>query len=212
MLKTTVVDYGVGNLFSVKAALMHCGVNEVIFAKTEDQILNADRLVLPGVGAFFDGMRGLQKRELVGPIKDFVKTGRPLMGICLGMQMLGTQSEEFGTHQGLNLIPGKVIKISQGNNECSRKVPFVGWAEINICKYNGLQPSILKEVQDKSAVYLVHSYHFVAEREEDILANYDYKDLSVCAAVQNENVIGFQFHPEKSSKVGLKILKTFLNT
>ena len=212
MLTTTVVDYGVGNLFSVRAALLNCGVDKVIFTKKEEEILKAERLILPGVGAFLDGMNGLKTENLVGPIKDFVKTGKPLMGICLGMQMLGSHSEEFGTHEGINLIPGKVIKISQGSKDHPRKVPFVGWAEINISKSGEFQSNILSKIPDKSAVYLVHSYHFVPEREENILAYYDYQNLKVCAAIQHENIIGFQFHPEKSSKIGLHIIKNFLHS
>lgn len=212
MLTTTVVDYGVGNLFSVSAALKHCGVDKVIFAKDKEEILKAEKLILPGVGAFSDGMNGLESEYLIEPIKDFVKTGKPLMGICLGMQMLGTQSEEFGIHQGLDLIPGKVIKISQGSNDYRRKVPFVGWAELKKSKSGKLKGNILSQTPENSAVYLVHSYHFVAERAEDIIAYYDYQDLKVCAAVQHENIIGFQFHPEKSSNIGLNILNSFLHS
>tara|TARA_Y100001935_G_C17297060_1_gene506746 strand:+ start:770 stop:1408 length:639 start_codon:yes stop_codon:yes gene_type:complete len=212
MLTTTVVDYGVGNLFSVKAALQHCGVDKVIFAKDEEEILKAEKLILPGVGAFSDAMNGLKSEDLIRPIKDFVKTGKPLMGICLGMQMLGTQSEEFGIHQGLDFIPGKVIKIPQGSNECQRKVPFVGWAELNTSKSGRFKSNILSQLPDNSAVYLVHSYQFVAEKEEDVIAYYDYQDLKVCAAIQHENIIGFQFHPEKSSNVGLNILNSFLHS
>jgi len=213
MLTATVVDYGVGNLLSVRAALEHCGVDKVIFAKTASEIIEADRLILPGVGAFLDGMNGLRDRSLIDPIMTYVRTGKPLMGICLGMQMLGSESNEFGIHEGLNLIPGRVIKMaSHDNNGTRRKVPFVGWAELNINRSIEFQSSILSDLSNQSAVYLVHSYHFVADNESNVLANYDYDGLQVCAAIQYENIIGLQFHPEKSSLVGLDILKSFLST
>ena len=212
MLTVTVVDYGIGNLFSVRAALEYCGVDKVIFAKTESEIINADRLILPGVGAFMDGMNGLREMSLIDPITRYVETGNPLLGICLGMQMFGTQSEEFGLHGGLNLIPGKVIKISSEDiSGYSRKVPFVGWAELHFNASDKFKPNILTDLSDQSAVYLVHSYHFVAENENHTLAHYDYYGLKVCAAIQHENIIGLQFHPEKSSKVGLGILRNFLS-
>lgn len=212
MSTATVVDYGVGNLFSVKAALENCGVDKVIFATSESEIIDADRLILPGVGAFLNGMNGLRRSNLIEPIMSFIKTGRPLLGICLGMQMLGTESEEFGTYEGLNLIPGRVIKIPSGDGSGpSRKVPFVGWSEININRSERFQPNILSTIPDKSAIYLVHSYHFIPDSEENILAYYEYDGLKVCAAIQYENIIGLQFHPEKSALVGLKILKSFLS-
>ena len=212
-MKASIIVYGVGNLFSVHAALRKCGVDEVIFAKTAEEILNADRLILPGVGAFSDGMKGLRDGNLIDPLTEFVNTGKPLMGICLGMQMLGSESEEFGIFEGLNLIPGKVKKIpSSGPSNVIRKVPFVGWAELNINTSDKFEPNILGKTANKSAVYLVHSYQFVPDNDSNILAFYDYNGLEVCAAVQSGNVIGFQFHPEKSSKIGLSIIENFLSS
>ena len=212
MIAATIVDFGVGNLFSVQKALEKCGFDRIIIANTEAQITRADRLILPGVGAFSNGMAGLADINCIEPIVEYVKSGKPLLGICLGMQMLGTESHEFGVHTGLNLIPGKAIKIpTKDPNGASRKVPFVGWAELQLNKSYIGNSNILGNIVDNSPVYLVHSYQFVAENEKDIVAYYEYCNLKIAAAIQHENIIGLQFHPEKSSRVGLEILEHFIS-
>ena len=212
MLTATIVDYGVGNLFSVRSALEKCGVDKVIFAKTASQIIEADRLILPGVGAFSNGMNSLAEMGLIDPIREYVKLGRPLMGICLGMQMLGTESSEFGKHAGLDLIPGNILKIpSEDANGNKRKVPFVGWAELDLKIANPHYSNLFSDMPSNASVYLVHSYQFVAENQNDVVAQYAYSGINVTAAIQNENIFGLQFHPEKSSKIGLQIIKKFIS-
>lgn len=212
MLTTTIVDYGIGNLFSVRSALEKCGVDKVIFAKTASQIAEADRLILPGVGAFSNGMASLADMGLIDPIREYVKLGRPLMGICLGMQMLGTESSEFGKHAGLDLISGNIVKIPSGDaNGNQRKVPFVGWAELHLKMTDHHQANLLSDMSHNASVYLVHSYHFCATDEKNVMAFYEYNGIQISAAIQHDNIIGFQFHPEKSSRVGLEMLQRFIN-
>lgn len=212
MISATILDFGVGNLFSVQKALEKSGFEKVIIASDESQIKNADRLILPGVGAFSNGMKGIHDINCIDPIKDFAKSGKPILGICLGMQMLGTQSHEFGINNGLNLIPGQIIKIpSEDSDGIKRRVPFVGWTELKINESYGGNTSILDKSTPNSSVYLVHSYQFVTEEEKDALAFYEYNGINITAAIQHENIIGLQFHPEKSSEVGLKILNHFSN-
>lgn len=211
MNSVTIVDFGIGNLFSVGKAFEKCGCDQIIIANTESQITKADRLVLPGVGAFSNGMKGLAGIKCIEPIFEYVKSGNPLLGICLGMQMLGTKSYEFGVHKGLNLIPGKVLKIpTRDENGFSRKVPIVGWSELQLKNFGSSKLNIMRNTEDGSAVYFVHSYQFVTESEIDTVAYYEANNLKITAAIQYENIIGLQFHPEKSSHVGLSILKNFI--
>lgn len=211
MLTATIIDYGVGNLFSVSKALEKCGIGKVVFAKTASQIAQADRLILPGVGAFSNGMSSLENMNLVEPIKEYLKLGRPFMGICLGMQMLGTKSSEFGNHKGLNLIRGSVVKIpSLDSNGSGRKVPFVGWAELDFKMEPRHQSNLFSAIPYDASVYLVHSYQFVAEDPSDVTAYYHYNGIKITAAIQYENIFGVQFHPEKSSGIGLRLLKNFI--
>ena len=212
MKQISIVDYGLGNLFSVKQALEFCSENKnnnVVITSSTKVIEDSDYLVLPGVGAFENAMNAILSRELKDPIVNFACSGKPLLGICLGMQILGTFSEEFGSHKGLNLIPGRVSHIGEANKDGSlRKVPSIGWKSLNIDK--SLIDNALYE-HDTKSVYFVHSYHFVPENSKHLIASYDYGDAKISAAVQKNNIIGYQFHPEKSSHNGIKILKSFLN-
>lgn len=206
---TTVVDYGSGNLLSVQRALEHVGA-VVARAQTPEAILSAERLVLPGVGAFPDGIDGLRTAGLTDPIIEFARSGRPLLGICLGMQMLATVSEEFGVHLGLDLIPGRVVAMpTTTSNGFALKRPHIGWADLHLAPGRSLRTS--EGILDGDAVYLVHSFHFEPERDADRLACCIYGGHEVTAAVQFENILGFQFHPEKSGTTGLRILSAFLN-
>ena len=208
--KVTVVDYGTGNLYSVGRALEYCGAS-VELASSGAQINNAAALLLPGVGAFADGMKGLRERGLADAIVQYAKTKRPLLGICLGMQMLASCSEEFGMHSGLGLIPGRVIAVPSVSTEgLVQKVPHVGWSDLRIESYSNWPISPLRELPPTASVYLVHSYHFVADYKEHLLATFDYGGHRLAAAVRKENILGFQFHPEKSGVVGLTILRNFL--
>ncbi len=207
----TVVDYGVGNLFSVCRSLEYCGCDNVLVSSLPEHIETAEKLVLPGVGAFEDGMRGLRDRGLVDPIVRYARSGRPLLGICLGMQMLATESEEFGMHTGLNLIPGRVIPIPRRNTDGSRmKVPFVGWTPISTSANSG-QGSLLEFHDAESSIYLVHSFHVVPADPQHVLATYLFGSHPVTAAIRRGNVTGVQFHPEKSGAVGLKIMSRFID-
>lgn len=209
-LDVVIVDYGIGNLCSVRRALEHCGAHAII---TDDPniIMDAPRLVLPGVGAFEVGMRGLIERGLDFVLREFAQSGKPLLGICLGMQMLTNESEEFGLHTGLCLIPGRVVPIPRTTvEEKKHKIPHIGWAELLKPKHiNGWDDSILAATTPGDSVYLVHSYS-VETDEEYQLASYEYNSRVISAAIRKGNIYGTQFHPEKSAVVGLKILKQFL--
>lgn len=209
-VSVTVIDYGSGNLLSVTRALEHCGAR-VELSDDPARIAGADRLVLPGVGAFAAGMSGLASAGLVDPIRTFASSGRPLMGICLGMQMLATSSEEFGANEGLGLIPGRVVSIpGRTVNDEPHKIPHIGWADLVLNP--GRDSADTAGIVDGEAVYLVHSYQFEPEAAAHRLADCIYGGLRIAAAVRADNITGFQFHPEKSGKVGLGILDAFLRT
>ncbi len=209
----TIVDYGVGNLYSVRRALEFCGCNNIVISALPEDIRASGRLILPGVGAFEDGMRGLRERGLVDPIVQYALTGRPLLGICLGMQMLATVSDEFGAHTGLNLIPGKVLRIpSVATDGTPIKVPSIGWTSIRADNPLTRQGSCLESHPDDGAVYLVHSYHVLPDDPARLLADYDFGGHRITAAIRNGNITGLQFHPEKSGKVGLDVLRKFLDS
>ena len=214
MKQISIVDYGLGNLLSVKQALEFCSDDKdknVVITSSPTIIQDSDYLVLPGVGAFENAMQAILSRDLEVPIKNFASTGKPLLGICLGMQILGTCSEEFGQHDGLNLIPGKVSHIGETNTDGSaRKVPSIGWKSLNINSNTSTSNNSLSSYEAKS-VYFVHSFHFIPENKSHLIASYDYGGTEISAAVQKDNIIGYQFHPEKSSETGLKILKSFLD-
>lgn len=213
MAKTiTVVDYGLGNIFSVSRALEHLGFSVQLTDQPSD-VINASYLVLPGVGAFDNGMQGLKRRNLIDPICDYAASGRPLLGICLGMQLLFTSSSEFGEHKGLGIIPGKVVPIAENDTEGSPvKIPHMGWSPL--CRSNNIASwdrAIMNGIAENSAVYFVHSYYAVPEKEEHRLAVTYYGGHPITAAVQNNKVIGCQFHPEKSGSTGLRLIQNFVN-
>jgi len=207
----TIVDYGVGNISSVSRAIEHFGA-EALLTSNPEEVMRATCLVLPGVGAFSNGMQGLRERGLIDPLRAYAASGRPLLGICLGMQMLLTASEEFGEHEGLGLIPGRVLPVAAKNGQdISLKVPHIGWSGL---KMPPLRPTwdgtILEEVSVGSSVYFVHSFMVVPTHEEHRLADTMYGDCRISAAIQMGNVTGCQFHPEKSAAVGLHVIKNFL--
>lgn len=207
----TVVDYGIGNLYSVQRALETCGA-QVRLASDAAQVAGAERLVLPGVGAFADGMRGLRERGLADVLKQYAVSGRPLLGICLGMQMLASVSEEFGEHEGLGIVPGRVVAVSRTNVTGQlQKTPHIGWTPLlkprNGC---GWERSMLDGTPEGTAVYLVHSFAVVPDDDGHRLADCDYGGHRLCAALRNGNVFGAQFHPEKSGPAGLAMLARFL--
>jgi len=211
MTRVSIVDYGMGNLFSVSRALEHCGATPVLVSKPAD-IENAQHLVLPGVGAFADGMAGLRALNLIEPLQRYAASQRPFLGICLGMQMMMDWSEEFGRHEGLGIIAGGVIPVSPRDAAgAPHKVPLIGWSSLEIPSHrNGWDGTVLHATKPGAATYFVHSFMAAPEQETDLLANTDYGGVKVCAAVSRGQISGCQFHPEKSGEVGLGILKAFL--
>ena len=209
----TVVDYGIGNLLSVTRAVERCGGKPVLSGDPK-AVAAAETLILPGVGAFADGMAGLRQRDLVEAVHAFVATGRPMLGICLGMQMLLEESTEFGISDGLGSIGGRVTEIpGVGTDGAAHKVPHIGWAEIRPPEGRAADwwaGSILDGLEPGSAVYFVHSFTAWPSDEANRLADADYDGCRLSAAVRRDNVYGTQFHPEKSGPTGLRILDTFL--
>lgn len=211
-MHVVVVDYGLGNLQSVSRALERCGAT-VTLSSDAFEIEQASRVVLPGVGAFAAGMRGLHERGLVEPLRRFAASGRPLLGICLGMQLLATTSEEFGEHEGLQIIPGHVQPIPGQSIEGGQlRVPSVGWRELVRPGDQDWSGTPLRAVNGDSEVYLVHSFHMVPEHQSNHLADYLHGGHKITAAIKAGAVIGFQFHPEKSGELGLTILREFLES
>lgn len=211
MKKVTIIDYGLSNLLSVQHAFAHFGA-ETLVTGDPAAVLAADALVLPGVGAFKDGMAGLEKLGLIEPIRRKAAAGTPLLGICLGMQMLFDESEEFGLHKGLGLIPGRVVKIPDTDaNGKPQRVPHISW--------NPLYPAggradfagtVLAGVKPGEECYFIHSYEAKPAAEADRLADTVYGGRKICAAAGHGSVVGCQFHPEKSGEVGLRIIQEYL--
>ncbi|KUJ71620.1 imidazole glycerol phosphate synthase subunit HisH [Thiomicrospira sp. WB1] len=208
MSQVTIIDYGAGNLLNVQRAFEHCGA-EVAIATTPEQIAAADRLVFPGVGAFPEAMQQLQAQNLVAAIQDSAKD-KPFLGICLGMQMMLTQGEEFETTPGLQLLPGLVKKLPETACDGSpMTIPHMGWARIQPGPA-GWADSLLQAVSQDNAFYFVHSYFADLAEASDQLASFDFGGHAITAAVQRDNLMGCQFHPEKSGELGLQIIDTFL--
>ena len=197
-----IIDYGVGNLFSLKSSFSAIGVDAIVTDDAEE-LRAADRLILPGVGAFGDAAAKLRATGLDKVLLEEVAKGKPLMGICLGMQMLLDVSFEYGEHQGLGLIPGEIRPISEVIPD-SLPIPQIGW---NSLRLKGEKHPIFKYVNDGDCVYFVHSY-YGAKCDESVIADTEY-GAYLTAAVAKGNVCGCQFHPEKSGRVGLSILKAF---
>ena len=212
MSNVVIIDYGIGNLKSIQRGLENVGAT-VKLSSDSNVIAKADRVILPGVGAFGSGMCGLKDRELISAIHDFAKTGNPLLGICLGMQMFLDKSEEHGNHQGLGLITGMVKKITESDQgKFERKVPHIGWTDLHAPIYGKWKDSCLDKVEQGEYCYFVHSYMAVPEKKEHVLAECKDEGLTVVAAVKKDNITGLQFHPEKSGETCLKILKSFVNS
>ena len=196
-----IIDYDAGNIKSVEKALLHLG-EEVIITRDREQILNSDKVILPGVGAFGDAMEKLRSYGLDKVIYEVVEKKIPFLGICLGLQLLFEKSDETPGVKGLGVLPGEILRIPDKEGI---KIPHMGWNSVKI-KENA---KIFKDVPQDSYVYFVHSYYLKAGREEDVAATTEYSTL-IHAAVEHDNVFACQFHPEKSSEIGLKILKNFV--
>ena len=197
-----IIDYGVGNLFSLRSSLKEIGA-EAVVTSDEKVIAEADRIILPGVGAFEDAARKLRESGMADVVKREAAAGKAVMGICLGMQLMFDVGYEYGEHEGLGLIRGSVRPISDVIPE-GYKIPHIGW---NLLKFRKESP-LFKYIKEDDYVYFVHSY-YAAECDESVIAVTEY-GADLTAAVSNGNVYGCQFHPEKSGEVGMKILKAFM--
>jgi len=200
-----VVDYGMGNLRSVQKALEKVGHN-VLVTSSPQQILDVHSIVLPGVGAFKDCIHNLEKLKLIDPILKSIKMGKPFLGICLGLQILFTESEEFGKTAGLDLIKGTVVRFPKGNTPAKMrlKVPHMGWNSISMSK----DIPCFSGIEEGSFFYFVHSY-YVDPDDKGIVATTTSYGIEFTSSIQKENIFACQFHPEKSQRRGLQILKNF---
>jgi len=198
-----IIDYNMGNLASVKNAFAKLGQESVV-ESNPDKFQEYDKLILPGVGAFGDAMEHLKERKMIEAIKAFANSGKPILGICLGMQLLFESSQEFGNHEGLGLIKGDVVKFDDQKFEEPLKVPHMGWNRMFTKEH-----PLFEGLDDEHYLYFVHTYHVTCKEEKDIIGEtlYGYKFTS---AVAHDNIMGIQPHPEKSHKNGLKILENFI--
>ena len=197
----TIVDYGAGNLQSVEKAFQYMGA-PVRLASSGTEIASAEALVLPGVGAFRDAMHSLEAGGMAQPIRDYIASGRPFLGICLGLQLLFEESEEFGHVKGLGAFKGRICRIPAENG---LKVPHMGWNSLELKRTDG----IFKGLQENPYVYFVHSYYLKAEERQLVSAQTEY-GVKIDAAIQRGNAFATQFHPEKSGRVGLQMLRNFM--
>lgn len=206
-----IADYGMGNLFNIQKAVNHLG-GKVEVSSDPHRIISGDRVILPGVGAFGDGMNEIKKRGIADALRDFVRSGKPLLGICLGMQLLMEASEEFGLHEGLGFIPGRVRRLKGGVIKGQGyKVPHVGWNRLYMPSDSSWGGTVFDGIQNGSFAYFVHSYVATPEGTSAVLANTFYGEEKFCSAVTYQNIIGCQFHPEISAETGLQILGGFLH-
>lgn len=209
--EVALIDYGMGNLLSVQRGLEKVGAT-VCVTSDPARILAADRVVLPGVGAFPDAMKELHHRELVQVIQAVARNRTPLLGICLGMQVLFDSGQEFENTVGLGLIPGHVVPIPvTGAHACTHKIPHVGWTALQSANGHAWRETVLAEVEPGEAVYFVHSFMAQPRDERSRIADCQYGGLQIAAVVGSDKVIGCQFHPEKSGDVGLRILRGFMS-
>jgi glutamine amidotransferase len=207
MKRVAVIDYDAGNIFNVTRAFEYLDCDTRLCQHADD-LANSDYLVLPGVGAFGDGMASLRKRDLVEPILNWVASGKPFIGICLGMQLLLSSSEEFGNHSGLALVPGEVRRLP---SQPGLKVPNIGWHTlVPGADIDDWSDSHLRDIEQDRDMYFVHSYAAYPEHSEHWLARTAFGDHWFCSVIGRDNVFGCQFHPEKSGVAGLRILRRFL--
>jgi glutamine amidotransferase len=211
--KVAIIDYGVGNLFSVNKAFSRIGIYSFV-TSDPSEILKSTKVVLPGVGAFRNGMRKLTEAGLVSVVKEVASSGKPLLGICLGAQLLLERSQEFGFTAGLEIIKGEVVEIPRESSTAeSIRVPHIGWNNLiyasGTASTNG---TILQAIPEKSMAYFVHSYMLSPEDSGHRLADVDYHGINISAVIKSNNVTGTQFHPEKSGEIGLQILRNFCDS
>jgi imidazole glycerol-phosphate synthase subunit HisH len=200
-----IIDYGMGNLRSVQKAFEKVGFEALVTADPK-VVLEAERIVLPGVGAFRDCMTNLEQGGFIEPILKVIRDGRPFLGICLGLQLLFSESEEFGLHKGLNVIPGRVLRFPEGMTEGGEelKVPHMGWNQISVRRC----PPSFSAIPDRANFYFVHSY-YVQPEDTAVVATTTNYGIEFCSSIWKDNIVATQFHPEKSQEMGLAILKNF---
>lgn len=207
--KIAIIDYDAGNLYSVQHACNFVGLDAEI-TSNPNKILEADGVILPGVGAFGAAMENLKKLKLIEPIKEYISSEKPFMGICLGMQLLFSESEEFGSHKGLNVIEGKVLRFPEKTKEGELiRVPQIGWNAIYPLDKRKWGKSYLNNIKPREYMYFVHSYYCKPKNKENILSLTNYEGFEYCSSVLKDNIFASQFHPEKSGKEGIKIYKDF---
>lgn len=199
-----ILDYGIGNLLSIYKAFNMFDIN-LSFAKNPLDIKQADQLILPGVGAFSKGMSKLKDQNLIEPLKEFASSGKSMLGICLGMQMLFEKSYEFGEHEGLGFIKGNVTQI---DHQPGYKIPHISWSTLDI---NNTEHKIFKNMKKNDAYYFVHSFTAKPLDIKDNLATCKFGELDLCAIAGHENILGTQFHPEKSGERGISLIETWLS-
>lgn len=210
MKKIAIVDYGLGNLFSIKQALKEVGAETVITSKF-NEIEKCDGILLPGVGAFGDAMNRLGQLNLIDDLKKIAASGKPILGVCLGLQLLFEKSHEFGVHEGLGLIPGEVLKFPKSHNDTELTVPFIGWNNLQLTQV-GKKNRIFSDYSDNNKIYFVHSFYVSPKSDAEVLAECQYHDFKFPAVVGYKNIIGIQGHPEKSGKQGLAIYKNWVSS
>lgn len=208
-LSVAIVDLGMGNLFSIKHACNHVGIKGLL-TSSPDEISQADAIVLPGMGAFGDAMNALESLSLTDVLIESVRSKKPLLGICLGMQIFMTYGTEFGYHRGLGLISGRVERFQNPVADNSRlKVPQNGWNQLNKTTPDIWKGTILNNLADGVYMYFNHSYYVIPDSLDVVIATTNYGNCKFCSAVKKENLIGLQCHPERSGKIGLAVYRNF---
>lgn len=207
-MKIAIIDYKLSNLFSVKHAFDYLKIASKI-TSDKSVILASDAAILPGVGAFGDAMKNLNKLGLVEVINSLITSGKPFMGVCLGMQLLFTESDEFGIHQGLNIVKGKVKRFAKRDKQI--KVPQIGWNRIQKTEISWAN-SPLKNINNGDFMYFVHSYYVVPNNRNVVLSETIYEDIKYCSSLLSDNIFATQFHPEKSGQEGIKIYRDWLKS
>ena len=204
-MKLVIIDYGIGNTKSLINAFHKINSCSVVLSDDEEIINNSDLILIPGVGAFEKAMKELKKRDLVRIIRNYAKSNKPILGICLGMQLLFESSEEFGSNKGLGLIKGNVVRFPDTTKD---KIPHVSWNNLNLISN---ESSFFDGIKNEY-YYFVHSFICKPMNKSEILTTSNYGGVEFCSSVNKNNIYGFQFHPEKSSKFGLLMLENFINT